>query len=309
MLEQNEGMQESTPETAPPMPVVQDKQAEIDAYELEMFKKGFAASGEQLPQNYASIDDMYKSFKNLQKGYTQARQEIAELKKTVQEPSAPKEEIKETVDNPPVGDVLKIEPPKEPPPVAVQESQKLTADLWAKWNREIDSSGTISEETKNEMRRFINADEAVISDFVNQRKAAIKLARDESEAVVGGKENLKEILLWAGKNLSKEEQDAANKALQSPAYKVTLLGLKARYESSTRQEPVVSKMASEPSSPMPKNVLNVPDAPKQQIMPFSTQGEMLAYIGDPRYKTDPGFRAMVAERLVLTQQQGKIIRS
>jgi len=303
MSETNNGAQQSIPETAPPMPNVVDKQAEIEAYEVAMFERGMKANGEELPPNFKSPKDYYLSLKNAQKGYTQARQEIAELRKTIPETAAQpvNQEQPKTVDNLPIGDAIRIEPIKQP----VAEPPKLTSDLWVKWGKEIDTTGGLSETTKSQIKSLMNADDSVINDFVNQRKAAIKLARDESANVVGGPDNLRAILNWAGSNLTPEEQEAANKALQSPAYKVTLLGLKARYEASQPvNRPTQSAMASEPSSPTPKNVLNVPPPSKPEVVSFKSEAEMKAYISDPRYRTDPSFRKMVEQKIIYTSQVG-----
>lgn len=303
MSETNNGVQQSTPETAPPMPVVPDKQAERDAYELAMFEQGLKATGEELPANYKTPKDYFMSLKNAQRGYTQARQEIAELRKNIPETVTQpvNQEEPKTMDNLPVGDAIRIEP-KQPQPV---ETPKLTADLWVKWGREIDSTGGLSETTKTQIKTLMNADDVVINDFVNQRKAAIRLAKEESANVVGGQENLKAILNWAGSNLSPEEQEAANKALQSPAYKVTLLGLKARYEAAApSSRPVQSPLVNEPSSPTPRNVLNVPPPSKPEVVSFRSEAEMKAYIADPRYRTDASFRRMVEQKIVYTSQVG-----
>ena len=125
---------------------------------------------------------------------------------------------------------------------------------------------------------------------------------NKSADVVGGAENLKQILKWAGESLPAAEVEAANRALQTEAYASVLLGLQARHQqtvtpTATSQEPTVSTPNAVPQGQTRNPASN-------QVQAFVSELEMKAAIQDPRYRTDPAFRQAVEQRMIISYQHG-----
>lgn len=274
--------------------------------ERNAFVRYVREQGEKIPSNYKSAEDWFNSLKQAQSEYTKTRQEIAELKKNYNEtavsnpnydPQAEKqpaatEPVVEDVSNMP--DELQITKPKEP------EYGAVGADDWTRWGREIDQNGDLSEATKKEVAKRLNADPIVVEQMVRGRQAMQKQAFDQSASVVGGADNLKRILKWAGENLPAEEITAMNQGLQGPASQSILMGLNARYQSATATQVT----QPEPAVSTPNAVTGKPSKPGPEAQAFLSELEMKAAIADPRYRTDPTFRQAVEKRIVVTSQYG-----
>lgn len=281
-------------------PVITGERAAFTRFVKEM--------GEKIPSNFKSAEDWFNSLKSAQSEYTKSRQEIAELKKKYNEtavsnpnydPQAKEqptqeEPVLEDVSN--VPDELSISKPRDP------EYGNVTAQDWTRWGKEIDKNGDLSEATKKEVAKRLNADPIVVEQMVRGRQAMQKQAFDESAKVVGGADNLKRILKWAGENLPAAEIEAMNRGLQTPASASILVGLQTRYQQAqptqqvSRPEPSVSTPNAVPAGQVQK--------PGVETQAFNSEAEMKAAISDPRYRTDSAFRQAVERRMVITHQHG-----
>jgi hypothetical protein len=275
--------------------------------ERAAFARYVKEQGESIPENFKSADDWFNSLKQAQSEYTKSRQEIAELKKTynetavsnpnydpqAQEQPAAVEPVVEDVSNMP--DELQITKPAEP------EYGAVGAEDWTRWGKEIDLKGDLSEATKKEVAKRLNADPIVVEQMVRGRQAMQKQAFDSSAQVVGGADNLKRMLKWAGENLSPDEINAMNQGLQGAAAQSILMGLQARYQAS---QPVAQESQPEPSVSTPNAVTGKPRQPGPEVQAFTSEAEMKAAIADPRYRTDPAFRSAVEQRIVISSQYG-----
>lgn len=280
----------------------------VIAQERAAFTRFVKEMGEKIPSNFKSAEDWFNSLKNAQKEYTKTRQEVAELKKKYNETSVsnpnydpqaqeqPKQEepVLEDVSNMP--DELSISKPRDP------EYGGITQQDWTRWGNEIDKRGDLSEATKKEVAKRLNADPIVVEQMVRGRQAMQKQAFEESAKVVGGADNLKRILKWAGENLPPTEIEAMNRALQTPASASVLYGLQARYQQAqpatqvSQPEPKVSTPGAVPAGQVPK--------PGIEAQAFTSEVEMKAAISDPRYRTDSAFRQAVERRILITHQHG-----
>ncbi len=278
------------------------------AQERAAFTRFVKEMGEKIPSNFKSAEDWFNSLKNAQKEYTKTRQEVAELKKKYNETSVsnpnydpqaqeqPKQEepVLEDVSNMP--DELSISKPRDP------EYGGITQQDWTRWGNEIDKRGDLSEATKKEVAKRLNADPIVVEQMVRGRQAMQKQAFEESAKVVGGADNLKRILKWAGENLPPTEIEAMNRALQTPASASVLYGLQARYQQAqpatqaSQPEPKVSTPGAVPAGQVSK--------PGIEAQAFTSEMEMKAAISDPRYRTDSAFRQAVERRILITHQHG-----
>ena len=277
--------------------------------ERAAFKRYVQEMGEKIPPNFKSAEDWFNSLKSAQSEYTKSRQEIADLKKQYNEtavtnpnydpkaqeqPEQGAEPVVEDVSN--IPEELSISKPKDP------EYGSVSQQDWQRWGAEIDKSGDLSEATKKEVAKRLNADPLVVEQMVRGRQAMQKQAFDESAKVVGGSDNLKRIFKWAGENLSADEIEAMNRGLQTPAGNSILLGLQARYQ---QAQPATQASQPEPSVKTPNAVpAGQVSRPGPEAQAFMSEAEMKAALSDPRYRTDSAFRQAVEQRMVITHQYG-----
>lgn len=279
--------------------------------ERQAFQRYVKEQGETIPSNFKNVDDWFNSLKSAQSEYTKSRQEIAELKKNynetgvsnpnydpkAQEQPAPEPEqpVVEDVSNMP--DELEISKPTEPTYEA-----GVSQEDWVKWGAEIDAQGDLSEATKQEVAKRLNADPIVVEQMVRGRQAMRKQTFDQSAAVVGGSDNLKRILKWAGDNLPQAEIEAANRAMQTEASQSVLFGLKARFDAANppAQAPQPEPTVSSPNAMQAGQI----SRPGVEAQAFNSEAEMKAAISDPRYRTDIAFRQAVEQRIIISSQHG-----
>jgi len=101
---------------------------------------------------------------------------------------------------------------------------------------------------------------------------------------VGGKETYNEITQWAANNLSAQEVEDFNKAVESgtEAAKWAVRGLYSRYRSSEGVEPSRSLSGSTSSTPTDT---------------FTSTQQVVEAMKDSRYQNDPGFRKQIQDKL------------
>ena len=304
MSEINNAEQSQPVETQPQLATPVQTEDPVIVHERAMFMKYVQDQGQKIPSNFKSADDWFNSLVEARKGFTQARQEIASLKKqynqngvsnpnyTGDSPQAqPKPEPVEDLSG--INEELKISAPPVQPP----SSSRVSAEDWLRWGKEIDSTGAVSAATRKEIESKMGADEVIIEQLIKGRKALAKQSWDDAASVVGGNDNLKRMFKWAQENLTADEVAATNRALQTNAYKNVLLGLKARYE----QENKVQPKAQEPQ-PVPNRVN--PSQVPQSVQVFKNFAEQQAALRDPRYRVDTNYRKAVEAMVINTSRYG-----
>lgn len=276
----------------------------VTTHERAMFMKYVQDQGQKIPSNFKSSDAWFNSLLEARKGFTQAKQENASLKKQYNQNGVINPDYK---DSPPVAQAvpevvedlsgipedLKIVASTIPQSV----SNKISAEDWVRWGKEIDSADSVSDATRKEIREKMGADEVIIEQLIKGRKALAKQSWDDAASVVGGNDNLKRMFKWAQDNLTTEEVSATNRALQTNAYKNILLGLKARYE---QQNP--PKAPSQEPRPM-DNRVNQSQVP-QSVQVFSSFAEQQAALRDPRFRVDSAYRSAVEAMTINTSRYG-----
>jgi hypothetical protein len=276
----------------------------VTAHERAMFMKYVQDQGQKIPSNFKSSDAWFNSLLEARKGFTQAKQENASLKKQYNQNGVINPDYK---DSPPVAQAvpevvedlsgipedLKIVASTIPQSV----SNKISAEDWVRWGKEIDSADSVSDATRKEIREKMGADEVIIEQLIKGRKALAKQSWDDAASVVGGNDNLKRMFKWAQDNLTAEEVSATNRALQTNAYKNILLGLKARYE---QQNP--PKAPSQEPRPM-DNRVNQSQVP-QSVQVFNNFAEQQAALRDPRFRVDSAYRNAVEAMTINTSRYG-----
>jgi hypothetical protein len=266
------------------------------AREKAAFETYVNNQGMEVPDNFQNTEAWFNSLKEAQSQYTQARQEIADLKRQfvdtgeISERAPQQQETAPAVDTNSSGE-LRIEKKEEPPAPSMNEQ-------WATWQQELALSGDFSDATRGQIKSAMNVDDAVVDTFIAGQKALRKEAYDSAATVVGDQQTLDSVLAWAGESLNDQERNDLNLMLSGPSYKTALLGLKARYE----QEKASSPKAQEPSRIRSDNVADAQEAPK--LEPFRSREEMNMAMSDPKYRMDPTYRQEVEMRIVETMNSG-----
>ena len=270
MLDTNNAEQSQPVETQPTLATPVQTEDPVTTHERAAFMRYVQDQGQKIPSNFKSAEDWFNSLVEARKGYTQARQEIASLKKQysqngVSNPNHVADSSLAPVPEPVVEDLSGVQEnlqisPATPKPV---NSPRVSAEDWVRWGREIDSSGSVSSATRKEIQEKMGAPDTIIDQLIKSRRALAKQSWEDAAAVVGGNDNLKRMFKWAQENLTAEEIAATNRALQTNAYKNILLGLKAQYESSQPQ----TKQVQEPQAM--SNRVNPSQVP-QAVQVFKT---------------------------------------
>ena len=219
---------------------------------------------EGLPEKFNSVDELVKSY--------------SELEKKLGEQSQP---TKESVD--PVSKTeVKQEQPKSDLDIATKavDSAGLNMDSlaeeYAKDGKLADGSYKSLEKAgipKEYVDRFIAGQQAI----ADQQSATVK-------NLVGGTEAYDSMSEWAGQNLTETEKQAYNTAVNSKdleAVKLAVVGLKARYAQSTGSEPQLVEGKASPSGEQG----------------FQSWAQVTQAMSDPRYAKDPAYQAEVKNKL------------
>ena len=219
---------------------------------------------EGLPEKFNSVDELVKSY--------------SELEQKLGEQSQP---TKESVD--PVSKAeTKQEQPKSDLDIATKAvdsaglNMETLSEEFAKDGKLADGSYKSLEKAgipKEYVDRFIAGQQAI----ADQQSATVK-------NLVGGTEAYDSMSEWAGQNLTETEKQAYNTAVNSKdleAVKLAVVGLKARYAQSTGSEPQLVEGKASPSGEQG----------------FASWAQVTQAMSDPRYAKDPAYQAEVKNKL------------
>ena len=218
---------------------------------------------EGLPEKFNSVDELVKSY--------------SELEKKLGEQSQPTEK---SVD--PVSKAEAKEQPKSDLDIATKAvdsaglNMETLSEEFAKDGKLADGSYKSLEKAgipKEYVDRFIAGQQAI----ADQQSATVK-------NLVGGTEAYDSMSEWAGQNLTETEKQAYNTAVNSKdleAVKLAVVGLKARYAQSTGSEPQLVEGKASPSGEQG----------------FASWAQVTQAMSDPRYAKDPAYQAEVKNKL------------
>jgi len=275
-------------------------------YEAEKaaFERNFEDKGGVLPEQFKTVEDFFKSYKELQKSHTQKSQELAEMRRQGQTQETQNEAPQEAPEAPAEGSQdtgeLRLganeeaaQKEAEAQQDAVENAPKVAESDMAKWRNELASHGKLTDETRNEIMEKTGFSSEFVDNFAAGQRALMRESFNQAANLIdGGAPKLQEILSWAKENLDKNEAEIIDNGLQGPSWQTVLLGLEARYVKTRNQKP----KAKEPQKYAVPDAMNAPSAPKG----FSTMAEFHAARGDQKYITDPKFRKEVDERAMRT---------
>ena len=218
---------------------------------------------EGLPEKFNSVDELVKSY--------------SELEKKLGEQSQPTEK---SVD--PVSKAELKGQPKSDLDIATKavDSAGLNMDSlaeeYAKDGKLADGSYKSLEKAgipKDYVDRFIAGQQAI----ADQQSSSVK-------EMVGGTQAYDTMSEWAGQNLSETEKTAYNSAVNSKdleAVKLAVVGLKARYSQATGSEPKLVEGKSSASGEQG----------------FQSWAQVTQAMSDPRYAKDVAYQAEVKNKL------------
>jgi len=145
-----------------------------------------------------------------------------------------------------------------------------------------DQDFSFTDEQYGEMEKM-GLPRSFVDNYAEGQKAVIQAQANTLMATVGGEDAYKEMAQWAQQSLSSAEIDAFDKALEAntETARMAIQGLHAQYTKAVGKAPnlVQGNQAVSGSGS------------------FQSLAEVKAAMGDPRYKTDSGYRESVAQKL------------
>lgn len=176
--------------------------------------------------------------------------------------------------------------PQTPPAtLKVPEAPAVTVEAVI---AEFTSTGGVSAETRAAVKAANPlVTDAVLDQFLVGQKATAETQAAKAVEVVGGRQAYDTMAQWAAANFTPEQRAAYNSAVTSGDPNVrenALLALKARYDAANKAAPQLLKGTTQGTQPAGEP-------------PFANMAQVTAAMRDPRYRSDPAYRASVAERL------------
>ncbi len=212
---------------------------------------------EGLPEKFSSIEEMAKSYHELESKLGTSSSEEEET------PATEGEANQEAVEN------------------------IIGVDAFEKYSTEyMDNEGKLSEESYKELQEKYNFSPELVESFIKGQEALTSIDLDDVYGSIGGEEQYKGLMEWAGENLPENEVEAYNHTVQNAdigTIKLTLQGLHARYTNAGGSAPSL-----------------VTGTGRGSVGGYESKAQMIADMAKPEYKTDAAFRDKVERKLGAT---------
>lgn len=259
------------------------QEEQVDAHNVKMIQTQIDAGQFTLPEQFASAEELIKSYKNMQGQATRVSQENVRLQENI---DAEKQLDKPAPEVEPVVDMAKelLKPVNE----GVQTEGGLD---WAAIDAELRADGGISAETQKAMLQA-NIPQHVIDSQITSHKRAVADGAREAAELVGGDKELKDLLAWGNHNLSEADQAVLADQLGGKGWKLALMGLQKMVEQSPKPGD------NEPKTPIEGGL---PPGGTKVVKPFMNSTEMGRAMNDPRYNVEQEYTEMVMGRVVASQ--------
>lgn len=221
---------------------------------------------EGLPEKFNSVEDLAKSYAELEKKLGGQSQETKEEVDPVAK-AEPKTETK--TDNNKLDIAEKAVADAGLDMSSLQQEYSEKGELDAKSYEALEKVGI----TKQYVDNYIAGQEAI----ANQQATEIK-------QTVGGEETYQEMVDWASKNMTEGEKQAYNKAVNSgdmDTVKLAVNALKGQYERANGVEPNLVEGKAQPS----------------QEQGFQSWAQVTEAMADPRYAKDMAYQNEVKNKL------------
>jgi hypothetical protein len=181
------------------------------------------------------------------------------------------------------------EPPADTPPPAdatIEDAEKALAPKGLNlqdFNAEFAEKGELSSDSYEKLAKA-GYDKALVDQFIEGQKARAVQFETEIQSEVGGTDRYMEMVTWAKVNLTPAEIDAYNLAVGSgkpEQAKLAALGLNAKFTQAVGNEP--------------QRTIGGQKATSSEG--FESTAQVTEAMKDPRYKSDPAYRAKVQAKL------------
>lgn len=227
------------------------------------------SEGELILGKFKSVDDLAKAYVELQKKLGQPREQTTE----------------QTPDGQTEG--------KTPLQVPEQEQTQPTAleAVLTKAASEYENGLDISAQTREELVKA-GIPAQMIDTYLVGLKVQAEAVRNEAFGLVGGEQNYFAMIEWA-KTLPEAERNAFNEAVVNPATsQLAIKGLYAKFVEATGNERPLATTSA--------------DVTGANTDVYRSKAELTADMRDPRYASDPAFRAQVAAKLQRSRAAGTL---
>lgn len=153
---------------------------------------------------------------------------------------------------------------------------------------EFQANGDLTPETRDKLAKQGLTPELVDA-YIEGQKAIVQRAMEDIASTVGGMENMATIVDWAKANLSEEEKKSIDAVHDPAVIKILLKDLERRMNDSEGYVPQAQLQGG---------------AGDVRGDYFESMAEVEEAINDPRYSTDPAYRAKVAQKLTASREAG-----
>lgn len=174
-------------------------------------------------------------------------------------------------------------PADQPTDQVDQELQSKGLNL-ADFNAEFAEKGELSPQSYDALEKA-GYPRNYVDQFIEGQRARASLYESEVKSAVGGNDNFNEMVDWAKANLSVEEINAYNRAIDSGDMNQAKLAAAGMYQKFS---------ASRPSEP---NLFKGSNYASQSSDVYESIAQMQKDMATPEYKSDPAFRAKVERKL------------
>lgn len=165
------------------------------------------------------------------------------------------------------------------------QKQKDESNIdFTKYEQEFFNNGELSEDSYKELEEQ-GFSKDVINRYIEGTQALAEKQAQEVFEVVGGEEEYQKVIEWAGDNLTDEEKQIYNQAVESgniSQAKFAVEALYGRYNRNEGQKPSVIQGKTPQTNTSAK---------------FNSRQEVTEAMNNPKYQTDPAFRAEVIRKL------------
>lgn len=197
-----------------------------------------------------------------------------QVQDTVEEPAAPPAE-----DYSAINDAAKAS--------EVLESKGFDMDALT---AEFQANGDLTPATRAKLAKQGFTDE-VVNNYITGQQMIVQKTMEDIASVVGGVEQMQTVVEWARANLSAETKAAYDKIHDPAVIKVLLKDLEKQMNDSEGYVPQVQLQGG---------------AGERGGDYFESMHEVEEAINDPRYSSDPVYRAKVARKLTASREAGVI---
>jgi hypothetical protein len=246
-----------------------DVLTEEEQNSLEVGEQLVEAQEQLLAGKYKNAEDLEAAYLSLQKKLGQSEEEEVDYESTdegYEEEEGSDEEVSD-----------------EAP--AVSLINEASEEYYA-------NDGTLSEETierfsEMSSQELVNAYLEIQANNPQAPQQTVELSEAEVNSVqnaAGGEANYNRVVDWAAQNLTDDAINAFDSVVDSGntmAIQIAFAGLQAEYNEANGYEGRMLQGR----------------APNRSGNAYRSQAELVAAMGDPRYDTDPAYRADVVERL------------